>query len=463
MNRSSSKRFTTFGLLLATVLAFPAGAAQVVPTSKEQVTLTFAPVVKKVAPAVVNIYARKVIRQTPLFDDVFVQRFFGQMAPRERVENSLGSGVIVQPNGIVITNFHVAGDADEIRVVLSDRREFEAKVVGKDERSDLAVLQIQGASQFPALELSSSDDVEVGDLVLAIGDPFGVGQTVTSGIVSGLARATPVGAEFKSFIQTDAAINPGNSGGALVTSDGRLVGINTAIYSQTGGSIGIGFAIPSNMVRAVLTSILKDGKVVRPWFGASARSVTADIAKNFGLSRPVGVMIERVHLNSPAEKAGLQVGDIIKSINGREITDVDELRYQFATLPTSGTATLIGVRKGADVNLSIKLMAAPEMPPRNPKTVTGRLVFAGATVSNFNPALAEEMGREYREPTVLITNVGPGTVAASIGLLPGDIIVSIADKPITNVDQFMKAIADPSAWQCVLNRNGQTILFRNPR
>ena len=438
-------------------------AAQVVPTSKEQVTLTFAPVVKKVAPAVVNIYARKVIRQTPLFDDLFVQRFFGQMAPRERVENSLGSGVIVQSGGIVITNFHVAGDADEIRVVLSDRREFEAKVIGKDDRSDLAVLQIQGATQLPALDLANSDDVEVGDLVLAIGDPFGVGQTVTSGIVSGLARATPVGADFRSFIQTDAAINPGNSGGALVTSDGRLVGINTAIYSQTGGSIGIGFAIPANMVKAVLTSILKEGKVIRPWFGASGRSVTADVAKNFGLLRPVGVMIDRVGFNSPAEKAGLQVGDIIKSINGREVADVDEFRYLYATLPTSGNATVAAIRKGADLALTIKLMAAPEVPARNPKVITGRQVFAGATVANFNPALAEEMGREYRAPNVIITDVVQGSIAANIGLLPGDIIVSIADKPMTTVDQFMKAIADPSPWQCVLNRNGQSIVFRNPR
>ena len=438
-------------------------AAQVVPTSKEQVTLTFAPVVKKVAPAVVNIYARKVIRQTPLFDDLFVQRFFGQMAPRERVENSLGSGVIVQSGGIVITNFHVAGDADEIRVVLSDRREFEAKVIGKDDRSDLAVLQIQGATQLPALDLANSDDVEVGDLVLAIGDPFGVGQTVTSGIVSGLARATPVGADFRSFIQTDAAINPGNSGGALVTSDGRLVGINTAIYSQTGGSIGIGFAIPANMVKAVLTSILKEGKVIRPWFGASGRSVTADVAKNFVLLRPVGVMIDRVGFNSPAEKAGLQVGDIIKSINGREVADVDEFRYLYATLPTSGNATVAAIRKGADLALTIKLMAAPEVPARNPKVITGRQVFAGATVANFNPALAEEMGREYRAPNVIITDVVQGSIAANIGLLPGDIIVSIADKPMTTVDQFMKAIADPSPWQCVLNRNGQSIVFRNPR
>jgi len=466
MNRRSSKRFTLCGLILTAALVLPAAAAEVVPGSKEQVTLTFAPVVKRVTPAVVNIYTKKVIRRAPIFDDVFIQRFFGQLAPSERVENSLGSGVVVRSNGIVITNFHVAGDADEIRVVLSDRREFEAKVIGKDDRSDLAVLQIQGAPELPALDLANSDDVEVGDLVLAVGDPFGVGQTVTSGIVSGLARATPVGpggaADFRSFIQTDAAINPGNSGGALVTSDGRLIGINTAIYSRTGGNIGIGFAIPANMVRAVLTSILKDGKVVRPWFGANGKSVTSDIAKNFGLPRPVGVMIDHVAVNSPAEKAGLQVGDIIKSLNGREVGDVDQFRYLYATLPTSGAATLDTIRKGANVNISIKLMAAPEMPPRNPKAITGRQVFSGATVANFNPAMAEELGREYTKPMVLITTVAEGSIAASVGLLPGDIVVNVADVTITNVDQFLRAIAEPTAWTCVLIRNNQTLVLRNP-
>ncbi len=462
MNRSSTKIFSALITVSGLALALPTVAAQVTLTSREQVTMTFAPVVKKATPAVVNIYARKVIRQPAIFDDAFLQRFFGQMAPRERVQNSLGSGVIVRSSGIVITNFHVAGDADEIRVVLSDRREFEAKVVGKDDRSDLAVLQLQDAPELPALDLANSDDVEVGDLVLAIGDPFGVGQTVTSGIVSGLARATPVGADFRSFIQTDAAINPGNSGGALITSDGRLIGINTAIYSQTGGSIGIGFAIPANMVKAVLASILKEGKAVRAWFGASGRSVTADLAKNFGLPRPAGIVIDHVNANSPAGKAGLRVGDIIRSVNGHEVVDLDELRYFYATLPTSGNATLSALRKGVEQTIDIKLLAAPETPPRNPKLITGRQVFSGVTVANFNPAMAEEMGREYAEPQVIIAGVQPGSIAANLGLLPGDVIISIADKPITNVDQFLRLIADRSPWTCTMNRNGQVFQFRNP-
>ncbi len=450
------------------LIAGGAGAAdQVVPATRQQVTMTFAPVVKQAAPAVVNIYTRKVVHsQTPaLFNDPFFRRFFGNqpgMPGQDRVQNSLGSGVIVRSTGVVITNNHVAGDADQINVVLSDRREFAAKLVGKDERSDLAVLQLQGVTEpLPALDLSESDAVEVGDMVLAIGNPFGVGQTVTSGIVSALARTTVGVSDFRSFIQTDAAINPGNSGGALISSDGRLIGINTAIYSGNGGNIGIGFAIPANMVRTVLSSILKDGRAVRAWLGASGKSITADLAKSLALPRPTGVIIDRVIAGSPAEKAGLGVGDIVRGVGGHEISDIEELRYRFATMQVGGKANVEILRNGTPRSLSVALQPPPEQPPRKAAQMLGPEPFAGATVANLNPALAEELGREYQEPGVILLQVAEGTNAAGIGLHPGDLVLAINEKPIKTVDDLMALTARPRpSWTFVIGRDGQAYTFQ---
>ena len=462
---------TALAVLLA-VPPLPSSAAETnarIPTSREGVTLTFAPVVKKTAPSVVNIYTRKVIRsQTPaLFDDPFFRQFFGQGFggfPRERVEKSLGSGVIVKSSGVVITNNHVAGDADQITVVLADKREFDAKLIGKDERSDIAVLQLQGVTEpLPAIDLADSDDVEVGDMVLAIGNPFGVGQTVTFGIVSGLARTTVGVSDFRSFIQTDAAINPGNSGGALITSDGRLIGINTAIYSQSGGNIGIGFAIPANMVRTVLASILKEGHAVRAWFGASGKTVTADLAKNLGLARPMGVIIDHVVPGSPAAKAGLAVGDVVRSVNGREVQDMEELRYMIASLPVGGKAVVVALRNGQDRNIDLPLSAPPDTPARKKTQLAGREPFAGATVENFNPAVADELGKDYQEPGVIIVDVQPGSVAANVGLQPGDVVCTVNEKSIKSVDDLTKIVDVPQAtWLCVINRNGRAYEFRVP-
>src|SRR5215469_6012681 len=311
-------------LALASALSLAAlapGWAQnrVPPTSRDMIRFSFAPVVKKVAPAVVNVYSRRTVQtRSPFFDDPLVRRFFGNQAPfglpRERVQQSLGSGVILGADGIVVTNHHVIDGAQQITVVLNDRREFEAKVLLSDEHADLAVLKIDThGERLPVLEVGDSDQLEVGDLVLAIGDPFGVGQTVTSGIISALAR-TGIGSDVSSFIQTDAAINPGNSGGPLVDLDGRLVGINTAIFSQSGGSIGIGFAVPTNMVRIVLEAAASGGKVVRPWLGASGQGVTAEIAQSLGLPRPEGVLIKEVTPGSPAADAGLHVGDVVLQV-----------------------------------------------------------------------------------------------------------------------------------------------------
>jgi len=349
----------------AALLALPGSVvAQSVPQSREEIQISFAPLVRKVAPAVVNIYATKIARQRrapSLFDDPFFRRFFGEGfgfnfdAPRERVQNSLGSGVVVRADGVIVTNNHVIEGASEITVVLSDRRQFAASIVGTDEKTDLAVLRVDtGGAAFPYVELRDSDDVEVGDLVLAIGNPFGVGQTVTSGIVSAIAR-TQVGiSDYNFFIQTDAAINPGNSGGALVTMDGKLVGINTAIFSRTGGSHGIGFAIPSNMVRAVLAGFAAGaGRLVRPWLGAWGSAVTADMAATLGLARPAGIAIESVYPGSAAARAGLKAGDVLLAINGREIEDAGAMRYRIATLSVGGAATLTVWRRGESLSVTV--------------------------------------------------------------------------------------------------------------
>ncbi|MFJ5489169.1 trypsin-like peptidase domain-containing protein, partial [Hansschlegelia beijingensis] len=313
-------KLTAAILTLVAALVLPAQAQERrLPESREEIKLSFAAVVHHVTPAVVNIYASRTERRqrNPLFDDPFFRQFFGDRGrPRERVQRSLGSGVIVGSDGLVVTNNHVVEGMTEVRVALADKREFEAKILLKDQRADIAVLKIgDGSEKFPTLDFADSDAVQVGDLVLAVGNPFGVGQTVTSGIVSALAR-TQIGVDdYQSFIQTDAAINPGNSGGALVDLDGKLVGINTAIFSQSGGSVGIGFAIPSNMVRVVLSSARSGAKsVVRPWFGASLQTVTPELAEGLGLKVPTGVLVASVAPDSPAAKAGVEQGDLVVAV-----------------------------------------------------------------------------------------------------------------------------------------------------
>jgi serine protease Do len=452
------------GLLLALALglAQPA-AAQTVPSSRADIQMSFAPLVKRVAPAVVNIYAKQVVQAqavSPLFADPFFQRFFGQGfgqgQPVERVQNSLGSGVIVAPDGLIVTNHHVVENAREITVVLGDGREFPARVVADQERIDLALLRIDTKGKpLPALELGDSDKLEVGDLVLAIGDPFGVGQTVTSGIVSALAR-TQVGInDYGFFIQTDAAINPGNSGGALVSMDGRLVGINTAIYSRSGGSIGIGFAIPANMVATVIAAERHGGKLVTPWIGAGGQAVTADMAASMAMDRPVGVIISNIYRGGPADRAGLKVGDVVTAINGHEVADAQALRFRLATQPIGSTAELSVMRKGEPLTLILPLAGAPETPPRQATRLRGEQPLQGATVANLSPALAEELGLDEWSG-VVITEIAPGTFPMRLGLAPGDIIVRLNDKPVGSVDALAAALAKPlDRWAITFKRAGQ--------
>jgi serine protease Do len=448
---------------LAFLLAAAPLAAQTVPNSREQVRLSFAPLVKQAAPAVVNIYTRRVVKAaaSPLFADPFFRRFFGEVPgmQAERVQRSLGSGVIVGADGTVITNHHVIKDADEVTVVLNDRREFEAKLVGSDERSDIAVLKIDPHGEaFPALQMGDSDKLEVGDLVLAIGNPFGVGQTVTSGIVSALARTTAGISDYRSFIQTDAAINPGNSGGALIDLDGRLIGINTAIYSQGGGSVGIGFAIPTSLVRTVLKGLTSGGKVVRPWLGASGQAVTAELAQALGMPRPIGVLVNNLHRNGPAVAAGLKQGDVITAVNGREVDDLDGLRFRLATLVVGDEAKLSVMRDGTVRTLSIKLVPPPETPARDVTEVGGRNPFAGATIANLNPALAEELGLDTNAGGVIVTRIKRGTVANRLGIQPGDLILRINDRPVASVADAKSLLSrQAQRWAITVNRDGETM------
>ncbi|MCB2106667.1 MAG: Do family serine endopeptidase [Rhodobacteraceae bacterium] len=464
MIRVIARTLAISSLLLA---GGPAFGADVVPQSNEQVRLTFAPVVKQVTPAVVNIYTKRVVRRRApmLFDDPFFQRFFGDNfsqqfgQPAERIQNSLGSGVVVRGSGVVITNNHVVEGADQITVALSDRREFEAKLVGTDDRTDIAVLQIEGTDEpLPFIDLADSDELAVGDLVLAIGNPFNVGQTVTLGIVSAVARANVGVSDVGSFIQTDAAINPGNSGGALIASDGRLIGINTAIFSQSGGNIGIGFAIPANLVKTVMAGILSEGRAVRPWLGTTGQSVTADIAKTLGLARPAGVLIQRVLARSPADKAGLEGGDVIEAVNGKAVNDDGDLRFALATIPVGSTAEFTINRAGAAKRVTVEMIAPPEDPPRNSTTLGGRQPFSGTVVANFNPALADEYRLAYDGPAVIVMQVDNNSIAARVGFRPGDKILAVNDREIETVDDLKDAVASPApSWTISLDRGGQVL------
>jgi Do/DeqQ family serine protease len=458
--------------MIACLLVLPAAAAErVVPRSQAEVQASFAPLVRQVAPAVVNVYTRKVVRasRSPLFDDPFFRRFFGddstpgqnqgpgQNQAPQRVQNSLGSGVVVDPAGLIVTNNHVIKDSDEITVALADRREFNAEIVLADSRTDLAVLRIDTrGEQLPSLDFGDSDAAEVGDLVLAIGNPFNVGQTVTSGIISALARTRLGISDFGFFIQTDAAINRGNSGGALVTMDGRLIGVNTAIFSQSGGSIGIGFAIPSNMVRTVLVAARGGGQLVRPWLGIRSQPVTSEVAQSLGLTRPSGVLVNAVHAKSPAAKAGIVPGDLILQVDGHEVLDPQGVNFRTATRGLGGTSEFVVRRAGRERTVTVPLIAPPEDPPRETTELSGQHPFAGATVANLSPALAEELGVDSNRQGVILLKIANGSVAQRIRLRPGDIVDSVNGTPIARIDALNKALRQkPSEWRLAIRRGDQ--------
>ena len=443
-----------------------AADTKTVPTSRVEVELSYAPLVKRAAPAVVNVFSRRSVREvrrSPFFDDPFFRRFFGGDfpfgRPQQRMQNSLGSGVLVRSEGVIVTNHHVVKGSNEIKVALADRREFEATLILADERTDLAVLRIDtGGEKLPVLQLGDSDELEVGDLVLAIGNPFGVGQTVTSGIVSALAR-TPVGiTDLGFFIQTDAAINPGNSGGALVTLDGRLAGINTAIYSRSGGSMGIGFAIPANMVGAVIKGALGDGLLRRPWLGVGGQAVTPEIASSVGLDRPGDVIVNSIYESGPADRGGMQVGDIIVGVDGREVTDPASLAYRIATRPIGERATINVLRDGKRVELDVGLIAPPEVPPRETTVLEGRHPLAGARIANLSPALAEELRVNPLASGVIVLSVARGSPASRIGTKPGDFVRAINGEEAPSVARVKSLVRrDASEWRISIQRGDRHI------
>lgn len=445
-------RFLQFiAVVMIAVGATAFAQARDIPSSREQVMLSFSPLVKQVSPAVVNIYTKRVVtkRYNPFGNDPFFQQFFGRGfgggLSRQQLESSLGSGLLVDSKGVVVTNAHVIKEAQEISVVLNDGREFDAELSLADEKSDLAILRITDSKgeKLPFARLKPSENLEVGDIVLAIGNPFGVGQTVTSGIVSALARSSLNINDFNFFIQTDAAINPGNSGGPLVAMDGGVVGINTAIYSRNGGSLGIGFAIPSEMVQTVIAAE-KNGAsnvgVARPWIGVSGQAVTSDIADSLELNRPRGVLVSGLHKTSPAKKAGLKVGDVILAINGKEINDPAEMKFRLATVPIGETAILVVLHRGDKKSVRIKAMEPPEDPPRNETKLEGAHPLNGVVVGNLNPRVGVEFDIESDREGVVVLEVNRRNRAGRL-VSPGDIIVSINNDEIDDIKDLKRELS----------------------
>jgi Do/DeqQ family serine protease len=414
-----------------------------VPRTREQTTLSFAPVVKAAAPAVVNIYTRRVAerRTSPLFEDPLFRHFFGEALPfsSPRVQSSLGSGVIVAATGTIVTNAHVVRGASQIVVVLNDRREFDASLVVADPKTDLAIIRIDPKGEtMPFLEFGDSDKIDVGDLVLAIGNPFGVGQTVTSGIISAVERTEVMRqTDIRTFIQTDAAINPGNSGGALIDMNGRLIGINTAIYSQTGASHGIGFAVPARLVMSTLAALTPGGRLIRPWFGASGTTVSADIAASVGLARPGGVLVESVFPEGPSDAGGLKRGDVILAVDGVSVQTEQALRYRVATVQIGATIRLNLWRGGRTREVIIRAEPPPERPAREETRIQGQNPFAGALVANLSPALADELSLESNNPRgVVVLEVAAGSSAQRLRLQRGDILLEANGQAIARVAEL---------------------------
>lgn len=464
-----------FSRIFFVILVFFSAAShandRTLPDNREQIQLSFAPLVKQVAPAVVNIYTTRTVsvrsRRQSLFNDPFFapffdDRMFGQRM-RRQVENSLGSGVIVDESGLVVTNEHVVRGADAIRVVLNDGREFDARLTIADEASDLALLRLEEADDedLPFVLLKPSESLEVGDLVLAIGNPFGVGQTVTSGIVSALARSSLNVNDFNFFIQTDAAINPGNSGGPLVSLDGGVIGINTAIYSRDGGSLGIGFAIPSEMVASVIAAEeygeAPGGGVARAWMGVQSQNVTADIARSLDMQRPWGTIINALHPKSPLKKAGIKVGDVIVSLNGRDVRDGAEVKFRLATVPIGQKAAFGVLRQGRERTFQVEAMLPPEDPPRNAIQLDGGSPLAGATIGHINPAVQAELGLDYDVAEGVVVLEVPRRSHARRVVSVGDILLEINGREIEDVDDATKALrrGGERGWNFVVESNGR--------
>ncbi len=407
-----------------------------------------AEIAEAVKPAIVNISTTKTEKITetpmdPMFDDPFFRRFFGDRfrhpeAPRERKSMSLGSGVIVSPDGYILTNTHVVKDADKIKVTLSDKREFAGKVIGNDPKTEISVIRID-AKELPTIPVGDSGKLKVGEVVLAVGNPFGLNQTITMGIVSAVGRANVGIAEYEDFIQTDAAINPGNSGGALVNAKGELVGINTAIFSTTGGYQGIGFAIPSNMANAVMKSLIDKGKVIRGWFGVSIQAITPELARQFQLKKDYGTLVADVVEGSPAEKAGLMRGDVIVEFDRKEVNEPFQLRNMIANTPPGETKEMNIIRDGATKTLKVTIGELPMETEKIPTVYENAL--RGVSVQNLTPEIYSKLNLPEKMRGVVVADIDSGTPAET-ALMPGDVILEINRKAVATVDDYKALVSD---------------------
>lgn len=461
------------GLATLTGYSFP-GASRNVPVfvsrsagasaGEAAYALGFAAVLKPVLPGVVNIASSRVVKteRQPFFTDPFFRRFFGDQSPgppEERRERGLGSGVIISPDGYILTNNHVVAKATEIKVALPDKREFTGKVIGTDPKTDVAVVKI-AASGLPTLTLGDSSKIQVGDYALAIGDPFGIGETATMGIVSATGRGNLDIEDYEDFIQTDASINPGNSGGALINARSELIGINTAILAgQGGGNQGIGFAIPINLARNVMDAIIKHGKVVRGYLGVAIQQVTPNIAKAFNVPPNRGALISDVTPDSPAAKAGLRKGDVIEELNGEPVPGPNELKLKVATLEPGTTVKLKVNRDGKELEVPVALSELPEKPSENAAGENDQeSSLRGIQVEDLTPAIANELGLRPGAKGVVVTDVDPGSPAAEAGLARGDVIQEINRQPVSSVAQFQRVLRESGKQQAVMliNRHGST-------
>jgi serine protease Do len=414
---------------------------------------SFAPVVKKVAPSVVkvNTITKAKTRSfggTPFQDPMF-EYFFGRRGGQQfqvPAQRGIGSGVIVTKDGYILTNNHVVEEADEVDVALQDGREFRAKVVGKDPKSDVAVLKID-AKDLPRLELANSDKIEVGDVVLAIGNPFGIGQSVTMGIISGTGRAT-LGLDYEDFIQTDAAINPGNSGGALVDSEGRLIGINTAIYSRTGGYQGIGFAIPANLAKDVLEELIQHGKVTRGYLGIYMQDITPPLAREFGIKDEKGVLVGDVVPRSPADKAGIKAGDVVLEINKKAVVDSRHLKLAVGQIKPGETVPVKLLRKGDTRTVDVTIREQNketdgEKPEAEVEESSGTDALQGVGVTDLDRQTRQELQIPSTVKGAVISSVEPGSAAAEAGLKVGDVITEINHQAVKSAEDAVKLTENP--------------------
>ena len=434
----------------------------------------FTDVVKRTMPAVVNILTTRVIKSKPnaqpFMNDPFFKEFFGEefsrqfQIPRDRRESALGSGVIVDKRGYIVTNNHVIAKADEIKVVLNDKREFTGKVVGTDPKTDVAVVKIEG-DNLPVLEWGDSEKLNVGEYVLAIGNPFGLNQTVTMGIVSAVGRANVGIADYEDFIQTDAAINPGNSGGALVNTSGQLVGINTAIFSRSGGYMGIGFAVPSNMVKKVMQSLVTKGKVTRGWLGVSIQGIDEELAKHFGLKQPEGVLVNEVMKDTPAEKAGLKEGDVIISFDNKKTLDPSALRNIVAETRVGAKVPIVVIRDKRQKTLTAVITEQPKNlePEAQSEEANGEgTVLEGVEITELTPEVAHQLGLPSVTAGVVVSNVNVGSPAERAGLQTGDVILQVNRTRIRSVSEFREQVAKlgkAKSMLLLINRRGRKLFI----